>query len=122
MPEQESYQDTYQNPITETWVKIRDLEDRQKLLRDRILLVGKNMIESKQESDSTLIELKKDIETLKQETEKIKQILFSISEELSNTAKKSELISLENQYKMFSPLELVRIKDVENLIEKKLRK
>jgi len=113
---------TGQNSPIEIWVKIRDLEERQRILRDRILLIGKNLIESKEETEKTLGKIKRNLSSLKDETTKIKEILLTITEELSNTAKKSEIIAIENQLKMFSPLELVRIKDIENIIEEKLKK
>ena len=117
MPEQlDQYSYT---PRMETTLKLRDIEERQKLLRDRILLIGKNLLESKEETESTLGKMKRDLESLRLDVDKIKETLAAISEELASTARRSELIILEKQLKMFQPLELARIKDVEEMLKRK---
>jgi len=117
--DQENYSE---NPQIDVWVKLRDIEERQRLLRDRLLLVGKNMIEAKEETEKNLGKLKRDVVEIKEDILKLKDILSTLSEELSNSAKKSEIMILERQLGMFSPLELARIQDVEKIIDEKLKK
>ncbi len=107
------------NPEIEQGLKIRDIEERQRLLRDRILLIGKNLLESKEEVGGDLGKIKRDLNNLKLDIDKIKETLATISEELGSKASRSELIILEKQLKMFSPLELARIKDVEEMLKRK---
>ncbi len=117
MPEQlDQYSYT---PGMETTLKLRDIEERQKLLRDRILMIGKNLLESKEETESTLGKMKRDLESLRLDVDKIKETLSTISEELASTARRSELIILEKQLKMFQPLEFARLKDVEEMLKRK---
>ena len=52
---------------------------------------------------------------MKQNIEKIKSFLESISSEFSNFARKEDLEILAKQAKMFQPLELVTKKDLEKL-------
>jgi len=94
---------------------IRDLEERQRILKDRLLLIGQNLIEIKEKSAEDILEIKKDLEVMKQNIEKIKSFLESISSEFSNFARKEDLEILAKQAKMFQPLELVTKKDLEKL-------
>ena len=66
-------------------------------------LLWMNLIEVKEETSEKLLEIKKDLETLKYETEKIKSFLEMISEEFSKFAKKEDLEILAKQAKMFQP-------------------
>ena len=95
-------------------IKIRDLEDKQRILKDRLLLIGQNLIESKEESTQKILDIKKDIEIIKQDLERIKAFLEIVSNEFSKFARKEDLEILSKQAKMFQPLEFVRKKDLKN--------
>ncbi len=84
--------------------KIREIEEKQKIQRDRLLLISKNLIEIKEESNEKLLEIKKELENLRQTTKKIKGFLDMISEEISNFARKEDVEILSKQAKMFQPL------------------
>jgi len=84
--------------------KIRSLEERQNLLKDRLLLIGQNLIETKERSNEKILELKKDIELLKQNMERLISFLESASTEFSKFAKKEDVEILYKQVKMFQPL------------------
>ena len=88
--------------------RLKDLEEKQNILRDRLLLIGQNLIETKDEHSDKILEMKKDLEFLKQDVEKIKSFLEVISSELSKCARKDDLEILKKQAKMFQPLEFVR--------------
>jgi hypothetical protein len=96
-------------------IKIKDIEEKQRILKDRILLIGKNLIEIKGKNNKDILEIKKQIEIIKQDSERTKSFLESISEEFSKFAKKEDLQILVKQAKMFQPLEFVRKKDLEKL-------
>lgn len=86
----------------------RDLEEKQRLLKDRLLLIGQNLIDFKEKNDEEILELKKQISLMSTNLDKIKDFLETISGELSKFAKKEELEILAKQAKMFQPLEFVR--------------
>ena len=87
-------------------IKIRDLEEKQRILKDRLLLIGSNLIDFKEKSDQSILEIKKEIEIIKQNVERIKTYLETISNEFSKFAKKEDLEILYRQAKMFQPLNL----------------
>lgn len=97
---------------------IKDLEERQRILKDRLLLIGQNLIEFKEENEEELTRLKKDVEIIKTNIGKIKSFLESISGEISKFAKKEDLEILKKQAKMFQPMKLVTKSELEKLKKK----
>ena len=93
--------------LVEFNTKLRDLEEKQRLLKERVLLIGKNLVELKDEFDKVATELKTDSEIEKTELEKIKSTIRRTLEELDNKARKTELEILERQIRIFQPLSLL---------------
>jgi hypothetical protein len=112
MDEQGDYSGQIFNDVTS---KVRDLEEKQRVLRDRLLLIGQNLIEIKEKSSIKMLEIKKDIETMKQNIERLSSFVESISGEFSKFAKKDDLEILTKQAKMFQPLDFVKKEDLEKL-------
>jgi len=94
----------YSGYLGDVNVKIRDIEEKQRILQDRTLLIGNNLIENKEKTMQKILEMKKDIEILKQKTERIISFIETISEEFSKFAKKDDLEILIKQAKMFQPM------------------
>ena len=104
---------TYENQGSwENNTKIRDLEERYRILRDRILLIGQNLIEIKEKINEDVLKMKKDIEMIKRNVERMVSFLETASAEFSKFARKEDLEILSKQAKMFQPLEFVRKKDL----------
>jgi len=101
--------------FTETSTKVRDLEEKQRIIKDRILLIGQNLIEMKEDVHIAFLDIKKDIEIMKRDIERLKSFFETASGEFSKFAKKEELEVLAKQAKMFQPLELVTRRDLEKL-------
>lgn len=94
--------------------KLRDLEEKQKILKDRLILIGQNLIESREKTNEKVLEIKKDIEILKQNMERLVSFLESASAEFSKFARKEDLEILSRQAKMFQPLEFITKEELEN--------
>ena len=93
---------------------IRDLEEKQRVLRDRLLLIGQNLVEIKDKTNERILEIKKDIELMKSNIERLSSFLDSVSGEFSKFAKKDDVEILMKQAKMFQPMDFVRKEDLEN--------
>jgi hypothetical protein len=107
MPEiNENQREIYSSGIT------KELEEKQRLLKDRLLLVGQNLIEFKEKYEEEILELKKDMQEIKQTLEKLTGVIESLSGEIPKLAKKEELQILAKQAKMFQPLEFVKKSDL----------
>ncbi len=93
-------------------VRFRDLEEKNKLLKDRVLLIGQNLIETKEKISEDILAIKKDLEMLKKNMDRLVSFLETASLEFSKFARKEDLEILAKQAKMFQPLEFVRKKDL----------
>lgn len=105
--EQEGYGEYF---LTDTNTKLRDLEEKQRMLKDRILLIGQNLVEMKEKTGSDILQIKKDIEIMKRNIERLISFLETASAEFSKFARKEDLEILSKQAKMFQPLGFVRKK------------
>jgi len=84
-------------------LKLRDLEEKQRILKDRLLLIGQNLLEIKEKSNQDLLNIKRDVEKIKQEMERMINFLETASSEFSKFARKDDLEILSKQVKMFQP-------------------
>lgn len=96
----------------------RDLEEKQRILKDRLILIGQNLIDFKEETEKEILKIKKDLEILKSATNKIKDFIETISGEMSKFAKKEDLEILSKQAKIFQPNDFVKKEDLEKLKSK----
>jgi len=103
-------------------LKLRDLEENNRLMKERILLIGQNLIESQEHNRKEILEIKKSLYILESDVKRIKSIIESLSEEIAKSARKEELAILHRQYKMFEPLEYIRVQDLDKLIDAKMKK
>ncbi len=101
----------YSNTSGDLGAKMRDIEDKQRIMKDRLLLIGQNLVEMKDTTNKKILELKKDVEVIKQNIERLSSFLETVSSEFSKFARKEDLEILTKQAKMFQPLEFVRKKD-----------
>lgn len=102
--------------------RIRDAEERNKVTKDKVFLFGKNLIDAKEELAEDINELKRENLELKAEIEKIKRMVDSLVEDSSRFVKKEEILLVERMLKDFQPLEFVRMSDLENIIDERMKK
>ena len=81
--------------------RIRDFEEKQRLLKDRVLLVGQSLVEERDKNFSEIQILKKDMIKLKEDTLRIKEMLQRITEQLEVVPRKEELMILQRQFDLF---------------------
>ena len=107
MEEQQSIGNQYLGDVA---IKLRDLEEKQKMLKERLLLIGQNLVELREKNREDMLEVKKNIEMLKRNTERLIGFLEAASGEFSKFARKEDLEILQKQARMFQPLEFARKK------------
>ncbi len=105
---EEGQYDYYGQAMMDFNTKIRDLEEKQRVLKDRLLLIGQNLIEVKEKNTQNFLEIKKELEVIKQNMERLMSFLEMVSTEFSKFARKEDLEILAKQAKMFRPLELIK--------------
>lgn len=77
--------------------RIRDLEEKQRILKDRMVLIGEGLINERDKSFSEIQEMKKIVVKLKEENIRIKELLERIMEKVNKTAGAEELMILQRQ-------------------------
>lgn len=102
--------------------RLRDIDERSRLIRERVLLLGKNLISSKQDTEDELKIIKKENAEIKSDLAKLKKVSNSLLAEFNKFVKRDEMVLVERMLKDFQPIEFMRRKDVEELIESKLSK
>ncbi|MBT3397769.1 hypothetical protein HOA55_01160 [archaeon] len=121
MAEDQNQGDQVQFLLSDFNTRLRDSDERNKLIRERVLLLGKNLISSKQGLDEELKAIKKENLVIKKDLEKLKQISKNLIDETSKFVKRNEILVIERMLKDFQPLEFLRKNDIEELIEEKLK-
>lgn len=101
--------------------RLRDLEERNRVIRERVLLLGKNLISSKTGFDEEIDNLKRQSREFEKDIKKIRELSQSIVHEMNKFVKRNEMVLIEKMLKDFQPLEFLRKKDIEELIDEKIK-
>ena len=107
--------------LSEFGTRLTEIEEKQRLIKDRLLLIGENLISTKEGIEEQNLEFKNQLKQTTFEIKSLKQITKRIVNELENFARKPELETLQRQMKMFQPLEFARIQDVEEIIKREAK-
>ncbi len=106
--------------LTDFNTRLKDTDERSKLIKERVLLLGKNLISSRQDIENELKTIKQNNIKIEQDIEKLKKTSNSILTEFGKFVKQEELTVIERMLKDFQPLEFMRKKDIEELINKEI--
>jgi hypothetical protein len=96
--EQQSYGERFFSDIN---TRIRDLEDKQSLLRDRMMLISESFVKERDKNFEEIQDLKKVVLTMEEDNKKIKDLMIRMNEMLNKTARKDELMILQRQFNLF---------------------
>ena len=88
---------TGQQLFSDMQTRLRDVEEKQRLLRDRVLLLGQTLIEERENTFKELQELKKSMLKLTDENERFKELFQRVAEQLTSSARKEEVFILQRQ-------------------------
>lgn len=86
---------------------VRDLEEQNRNLKDRLILVAQNFIDFRDKTEEEMLVIKKDIQILKNSVLKIRDFIETLSGEFGKMAKKEDMDILVKQAKMFQPMNFV---------------
>ena len=95
---EEAYQE--QQSSMDTNVRLRDLEEKNRLLRDRVLLLGQSVIEERDKSFNEIQDMKGTVIKLKADVERLKELMQRMAEQISQTARKDEVMMLQRQMEL----------------------
>jgi hypothetical protein len=98
MAEEASYGDRFFSDVN---TRIRDIEEKQRLLKDRMILISDSFVKERDKNFNELQEMKKTVETLKLENQRMKDLLTRIGQTVDSAARREELMILQRQFNMF---------------------
>ena len=110
-------QPNYVNPH-ELNTRIRILEGKYNLTRERMLLINQNMVDHYKTLNDEIRIIKKDLKEIKETMETIKDTNRNMIKEMSFFARKEQLKVLEKYINMWNPLNFVTQEEVLDLIKK----
>jgi hypothetical protein len=96
-----NYQSAEEQYFVDVNTRLKDLEERQRLLKDRLLLVGKNLVEDRDSMFNELQEIKKMTLKMKEDNFKMQDFMKKIADQLSETARKEEVLIIQRQVDLF---------------------
>lgn len=99
--------------------RLRILESRYGLVRERMLLMNQNMVNEYKKSNQSLRGINQDMEELKKDMEELKESMRKIVRELNFFARKHDLKAIDKYIKLWNPLNFVTEKEVIRLIEER---
>jgi hypothetical protein len=97
--------------------RVRTLEGKYNLLRDRALIINQNMIEEYQKINTELKHLNEDIKEMRKEIFHIKETLKHIVKEFDQFSKKEDVKVLEKYIKLWNPMKFTSEAEVRKIIE-----
>jgi hypothetical protein len=98
--EQANYPNSYN---VDPNLRLRDLEEKQRVLKNQILLIGKNLIDIREKNTRDILEIKKDLDIIKTDIERLASFIDTAGEEFSKFARKDDVEILAKQMRMFQP-------------------
>ena len=122
MADQQQNSGTNIDFVSDISIKLQDLEEKQNIIKDMVLLIGENLVSQKDETENEISQLKAQISSLSEELRRLKLIIERILEETDNFARKNEFQILQRQFEIFQPMNIARISDVETIVGRELRK
>jgi signal transduction histidine kinase len=121
MGDEQSNVENNQPFLSDLNTRLIDIDERSRLIRERVLLLGKNLLSSRQEIEDELKEIREENKIIKSDIEKIKKLTSGLLNEFSKFTKRDEMYLIERMLKDFQPLEFMRKKDVEELIDERIK-
>lgn len=77
--------------------RLREMEERQQLLKDRTLMIGRGVVDIKDKISTEVRDLRRIVSLLQQENAQMKETIQLMSEKLNGTSKKEELQMVRRQ-------------------------
>jgi len=119
---EEQTQDPTNAYLADFGTRLNEIEEKQRLIKNRAMLIGENLISTKEDFLKLESQFKKQLNQINLEITSMKQLMTRIVNEMSNFARKPEIEILERQMKMFQPLDVARIKDVKEIVREEMKK
>ena len=101
--------------------RVREIEGKYNLLRDRALIINQNMIAQYRKTTTEINLMNDELKEAKSEIFKLQETIKHLVNELNMLARKEDLKVLEKYINFWSPLNFVTESDVKKLIEREVK-
>jgi hypothetical protein len=108
---------TTQDIVFEIVTRIRDVEGKYNLLRDRALIINQNMIDQYQKTYTDIKIINEDIKVLKEDIFHIKETLKHVISELDHFSRKEDIKVLEKYINLWNPMKFITEEEVRKIIK-----
>ena len=102
--------------------RMRSLEGKYNLLRDRALIINQNMITQYQRTNAEIKAIEEDIQEVKHTLFQIKETLKHLVREMEGFSRKEDMKVLEKYINLWNPMNFVSAEEVKRLIEENSKK
>ena len=119
---QEQMQVDYAQAFNELANRIRILESKQSLLSEKLLVMNQNMIEEYKKVMKEIKVIDMEIKDMNKDLANVKNVVRHLTEEAGKFAKQSDVKVLEKYIKLWSPMNFVTEKQVQEMIRASLEK
>src|SRR3989344_5617493 len=79
-------------------IRLRDLEEKNRLIRDRVLLLGQSVVDERDKTFKEIQEIKGSLIKLKDDVNRLKELMQRMAEQIIQMARKEELMILQRQF------------------------
>jgi len=90
-----------QRDISSETTRLRDIEERQRIINDRVVLLGQTLIDERDKTFAEIQEIKKRLIVLENELNTAKSFIKKLTEKTETAARKEELMILQRQFDLF---------------------
>ncbi len=107
--------------LAELSERTRLLEERVKELRESLHVIDQTMQRRTKALKESINDTREEISSLRAQLTELRSVIRRIINDLSNTARKSDVKLIEKYIELIDPTNIVTRKDVERIVEEKLR-
>ena len=118
---QDQMQVDFTQIVNELANRLRILESKQSLLSEKMLVMNQNMIEEYKKVIKEIKVIDMDTKEIKKDLSNVKNIVKHLTEEAGKFAQQKDVKVLEKYIKLWSPMDFVTEKQVEDMIHTALK-
>ena len=106
--------------LTDFSTKIKDLEERHNLLKEKVMLISQSFLKEEDRISKEFAIMKSDLRDIRLDMERLKEGIQHIIAESADFAREEELATVEKYMKIWEPLKFVKEEEVKRMIDEAL--
>ncbi|MBI5391504.1 hypothetical protein HZB00_00720 [Candidatus Woesearchaeota archaeon] len=110
--------DTGQDILLDMSSRIRSMEGKYNLLRDRVLIVNQNMVTEYKKTLSEMKAINSDLKEIKMDLFQVKETMRHLVREIDFFARKEDVKVLEKYINLWNPMKFVTEQEVIQILER----